>query len=157
MTTLRHFTIIEPDDVPFIWHEVRPLIEKALEYNYLGSMTSADALRLVLNHRQQLWLGVENPDNVFLALLTEIVPYPRHSVLRIITFATKTGHDMDSWYHYLSHIEDFGRANKCTALEAWTRKGLAEKLNWEHEYAVITKNIKPKQPRKRRRRTKTNG
>ena len=157
MTTPKHFTLIEPDDVPFIWHEVRPLIEKALAYEYLGAMTSADALRLILNQRQQLWIGVEKPDNVFLALLTEIVHYPRRTVLRIITFATQTGHNMNDWYHYLSHIEAFGRANKCDALEAWTRKGLAEKLNWEHEYAVITKNIKPKQPRKRRRRTKTNG
>ena len=157
MTTHRHFTIVAPDDVSFIWHEVRPLIEKALAYDYLGSMTSTDALRLILNQRQQLWIGVEKPDDVFLALLTEIVPYPRRTVLRIITFATQTGHDMDGWYHYLSHIEDFGRLNKCDALEAWTRKGLAEKLNWENEYAVITKDIKPKQPRKRRRRAKTNG
>ena len=154
--TTQQFTIVKPDDVHLIWHEVRPLIEKALKYNYLESMTSSDALRLLVNERQQLWIGIDD-NELFLALLTEIAPYPQHSVLRIITFATRTGHDMDSWYHNLSQIEQFGLINGCTALEAWTRKGLAEKLNWEHEYSVISKPIKPKQQRKRRRRTKTNG
>ena len=157
MTTHKHFTIVKPDDVPPIWNEVKPLIEKALSHEYLGAMTSTDALRLILNQRMQLWIGVEESNDLFLALLTEIVPYPRRTVLRIITFATITGHNMNDWYHYLSHIEAFGRANKCDALEAWTRKGLAEKLNWEHEYAVITKNMRPQQPKKRRRRAKTNG
>ena len=154
--TTQQFTLVKPEDVPFIWHEVGPLIEKALKHNYLGSMTSVDALRLILNERQQLWIGVDK-DGLFLAILTQVVPYPRHTVLRIITFATKTGHDMDIWYQHLSTLEQFGRDYDCKALEAWTRKGLAEKLNWEHEYAVITKEIKAKQQRKRRRRTKSNG
>ena len=154
--TTQQFTLVKSEEVPFIWHEVGPLIEKALKHNYLGSMTSVDALRLILNERQQLWVGIEN-DALFLAILTEIVPYPRHKVLRIITFTTKTGHDMDAWYHHLSTIEQFGLEIGCKALEAWTRKGLAEKLNWDHEYAVITKEIKPKQQRKRRRRSKQNG
>lgn len=154
--TTQQFTIVKPDDVHLIWHEARPLIEKALKYNYLGSMTSSDVLKLLVNEDQQLWIGIDD-NGLFLTLLTEIVPYPQHSVVRIITFATKTGHDMDSWYHNLNQIEQFGLINGCIALEAWTRKGLAEKLNWDYEYAVITKTIKPKQPRKRRRRTKTNG
>ena len=29
-------------------------------------------------------------------------------------------------------------------VEAWTRKGLAKKLDWDHEYSVITKDIKDK-------------
>ena len=155
MTT--QLVLVNTEEIQFIWHKVIPLIDKALKYNYLGSMTTADALRLALDGQEQLWVGVEN-DELFLALLTEIVHYPQHSVLRIITFATNTGHDMDRWYHHLNSIEEFGRINKCIALEAWTRKGLAEKLNWEHEYSVISKPIKPEQQqRKRRRRPKKHG
>ena len=155
MTT--QLLLVNTEEIQFIWHKVIPLIDKALKYNYLGSMTTADALRLALDGQEQLWVGVEN-DELFLALLTEIVYYPQHSVLRIITFATDTGHDMDRWYHHLNSIEEFGRINKCIALEAWTRKGLAEKLNWEHEYSVISKPIKPEQQqRKRRRRPKKHG
>ena len=156
MTT--RLILVDTEHVQDVWQEARPLIEKALAYDYLGNMTSTDALRLLLNEHQQLWLGIDT--DIFLAILTEIVKYPKNNVLRVIAFATKTGHDMDAWYHHLDSLEKFATACGCNALEAWTRKGLAEKLNWEHKYAVITKPItpnKPKQPRKRRRRTKTNG
>ena len=36
----------------------------------------------------------------------------------------------------------FGRGIGCNALEAWCRKGLARKLDWEHNYTVIVKPIK---------------
>ena len=52
-------------------------------------------------------------------------------------------------------IAYFARNAECSHLEAWARKGLTRKLNWEHEYSVISKQIKPK--RKRRRRPKKNG
>ena len=152
MTT--HLLLVKTENVQDVWPKARPLIEKALAYDYLGSMTSTDALRLILNERQQLWIGFDT--DIFLAILTEVVHYPKNKVLRIIAFSTETGHDMDAWYHHLNTLEEFALACECTALEAWARKGLAEKLKWEHKYAVITKPIKPKQ-RKRRRRPKKNG
>ena len=152
MTT--HLLLVKTENVQDVWPKARPLIEKALAYDYLGSMTSTDALRLILNERQQLWIGFDT--DIFLAILTEVVHYPKNKVLRIIAFSTETGHDMDAWYHHLNTLEEFALACECTALEAWARKGLAEKLKWEHKYAVITKPIKPKQ-RKRRRRPKKHG
>ena len=153
MTT--HLLLVKPENVQDVWPQARPLIEKALAHDYLGSMTSTDALRLILNERQQLWIGIDT--DIFLAILTEIVHYPQSKVLRIIAFSTVTGHDMDVWYHHINVLEEFALACECTALEAWARKGLAEKLKWEHEYAVISKPIKPKQQRKRRRRPKKHG
>ena len=153
MTT--QLLLVKTENVQDVWPKARPLIEKALAYDYLGSMTSTDALRLILNERQQLWIGFDT--DIFLAILTEVVHYPKNKVLRIIAFSTETGHDMDAWYHHLNTLEEFALACECTALEAWARKGLAEKLKWEHKYAVISKPIKPKQQRKRRRRPKKHG
>ena len=153
MTT--QLLLVKTENVQDVWPKARPLIEKALAYDYLGSMTSTDALKLILNERQQLWIGFDT--DIFLAILTEVVHYPKNKVLRIIAFSTETGHDMNAWYHHLKTLEEFALACECTALEAWARKGLAEKLKWEHKYAVISKPIKPKQQRKRRRRTKSNG
>ncbi len=152
MTT--QLLLVKTENVQDVWPKARPLIEKALAYDYLGSMTSTDALRLILNERQQLWIGFDT--DIFLAILTEVVHYPKNKVLRIIAFSTETGHDMNAWYHHLNTLEEFALACECTALEAWARKGLAEKLKWEHKYAVISKPIKPKQ-RKRRRRPKKHG
>ena len=153
MTT--RLILVKTENVQDAWPQARPLIEKALAYDYLGSMTSTDALRLILNERQQLWIGVDT--DIFGAILTEVVHYPKNKVLRIIAFSTETGHGMNAWYHHLSTLEEFALACGCTALEAWARKGLAEKLKWEHKYAVISKPIKPKQQRKRRRRPKKHG
>ena len=153
MTT--QLLLVKTENVQDVWPKARPLIEKALAYDYLGSMTSTDALRLILNERQQLWIGFDT--DIFLAILTEVVHYPKNKVLRIIAFSTETGHDMNAWYHHLNTLEEFALACECTALEAWARKGLAEKLKWEHKYAVISKPIKPKQQRKRRRRPKKHG
>ena len=150
MTT--QLLLVNAEDVQDVWPQARPLIEKALAYDYLGSMTSTDALRLILNGRQQLWIGVDT--DIVGAVLTEVVHYPKNKVLRIISCSTETGHGMNSWYHHLSTLEEFALTCECVALEAWARKGLAEKLKWEHEYAVISKPIKPKQQRKRRRRPK---
>jgi len=150
MTT--QLLLVKTEDVQDVWPKARPLIEKALAHDYLGSMTSTDTLRLILNERQQLWIGFDT--DIFLAILTEVVHYPKNKVLRIIAFSTETGHDINA---YLSVLEEFALVCECTALEAWAKKGLAEKLKWEHEYTVISKSIKPKQQRKRRRRTKSNG
>lgn len=147
--------LINPKDAPDVWANAKPLIDKALAYSE-GNMNSYDALKLILNERQQLWVGIDGSE-ITCTGLTEIIPYPQNKVLRIITFATSSGKDLDMWQNHLHVVEEFGVACGCNRLEAWTRKGLAEKLKWEHEYAVISKPIKPKQKRKRRRRSKTNG
>ncbi len=155
--TTRDFFLVKPDNAPLIWHTVRPLIEKTLVHAE-GEMNSSDSLRMILNQDQQLWLGVED-DKVFLALITEIIRYPQKNTLRIINFSTQTEEDMDTWYEQAVNIlTEFGLKVDCTNLEAWCRKGFARKLDWEHEYVVISKPIKPKQQKvKRRRRSKNNG
>tara|TARA_R100000458_G_C8249545_1_gene226783 strand:+ start:42 stop:479 length:438 start_codon:yes stop_codon:yes gene_type:complete len=135
------FFLIEPDDIQDVWPGARPLVEKALEHAE-GGLTSSDVLRLVLNGRQQLWVGFED-NNLFTAIITEIIVYPRHNVLRIITFSTLTGHGMDRWYDgIMDKLESFAKASNCTGIEAWCRKGLSRKLDWDHTYSVVFKSIK---------------
>jgi|TARA_R100001082_G_C4302706_1_gene133150 hypothetical protein len=141
MTT--NFFLIKTDDVENIWFGVKPLIQKALDHAE-GALTTTDVLKLVLNGNQNLWVGLENND-IFSAMITEVISYPRHKILRIITYATVTGHGMDEWYDgMIEKLEDFGRAKGCVGLEAWCRKGFTRKLDWDHTYAVVYKRIKPK-------------
>tara|TARA_Y100001963_G_scaffold18941_1_gene23905 strand:- start:963 stop:1391 length:429 start_codon:yes stop_codon:yes gene_type:complete len=133
--------LVDTDMVQDIWPLARPLVEKALAHSE-GQMLSADALRMILNNKQQLWVGFEE-DILFTAVVTELINYPRHKILRIITFATQTGYGMDHWYDTIvDTLTMFGRSLGCNALEAWCRKGLARKLDWEHNYTVIVKPIK---------------
>ena len=136
------FYLIKPDDVQDLWPEVRQLIEKALVHSE-GAMTSTDTLKSILNEEYQLWVGFDR-DDVASAAVSEIIPYPRHRILRVHTWATVTGHDFDIWYpQIIISLEKFAKLTECVALEAWCRKGLARKLDWENEYSVIVKPIKP--------------
>ena len=130
---------VNPKDVNLIWHEAKPLIDKALEHSN-GELLSSDILKLIFEGRQALWIGI-NKKKLFCAGITEIITYPQKKVLRIITFSTKPGYHYDLWKDFIYILEDYGKHFKCSSIEAWARKGLARKLKWDHEYSVITKNI----------------
>ena len=130
---------IPPQDLPNVWHDVKPLINKALEHAS-GEIMSSDILELLLEQRQILLVGVDDK-KLEMATVGEIVNYPKKRIFRVITLATKSGHDYEKWNEYIPLVEDFAKQHGCVALEAWTRKGLARKLDWDNEYSVITKQI----------------
>ena len=134
--------LIKPDDVEDLWFGARPLIQKALNHAE-GALSTTDVLRMILNGQMHLWVGFQD-NQIFTAIVTEIIHYPRHKICRIITTATETGHDLDEWYPtMLKHVEEFALNEGCGALEAWCRKGLARKLDWDHEHSVVYKVLKP--------------
>ncbi len=132
---------VETNDIPYIWHEVKPLIDKVLNRTN-GEMLSEDVLNLLLNRKQHLFIGGDvEKDEILSALVAEIINYPRKKVFRIITWSTKSGRDADFWLTLFDTIEDFARNQNCVSIEAWARKGLARRLKWDNEYSVITKNL----------------
>ena len=130
---------VERKEIPYIWHEVSPLIEKALVHAE-GSMLTPDVLSLLLDGTECLFIGKKDY-KIYSALVGEIVSYPRKRIFRIVTWSTESGYDMEEWINLLHVIEDYARSHFCTELEAWTRKGLARKLKWDNEYSVITKKL----------------
>ena len=133
-------TFVNPKNIPYIWPEVKPLIDKALVHS-IGEMISEDVLYLLLEGTEHLCIGVDEDKNILSALVGEIIQYPRKKVLRIITWSTKSGYDYDPWMVLFDTIEDFAKQNGCSGIEAWARKGLARKLKWDHQYAVLTKHL----------------
>jgi hypothetical protein len=153
--TTQQVALVKPEDIPDIWYSIKPLFEEALNHS-AGECLPAHLLQDLLNEREFLWIGIDEGE-IKSALVASPIKYPRRNTLRILTWTVDKSSDFDMWYKHLHLIEEFGRKLGCTHVEAWVRKGLVKKLNWEHEYSIISKPIKTKQPRKRRRRTKTNG
>ena len=153
--TTQEVILVKPELIPDIWPRVRSLIGEALDHT-IGELHTSDILKMLLNEKELLWVGVEHAE-INSVLVAEVVNYPRKRVLRIVVWTVDQESDFNTWIKHLHKIEDFARTAECSHLEAWARKGLTRKLNWEHEYAVISKPIKPKQQRKRRRRSKQNG
>ena len=130
---------IHPVDVPYVWHEVKPLVDKVLD-RADGEMISSDYIEPLLSGECTLWIGLDD-DEIKSALICEVMVYPRKKALHIHVWATKSGQDFAPWMEYWDDIEDFGRSNGCTMIEAKARKGLAKKLNWNDKYSFVTKHI----------------
>ena len=135
--------LITEDTIEDIWPIARDLVQKALVHSE-GAMQTSDVLRCLLNEKFKLWVGfdADNPARLATAVVTEVIPYPRHRILRIHTWATDTGYDFDVWISpVVSQLEYYAKSIDCVALEAWCRKGLAKKLKWHNEYSVVVKPI----------------
>ena len=133
--------LVSDEDIDFIWEECEPLIDSALKHSE-GELISSDVYDQLINGAMQLWVAMEYGETIA-AMITQVISYPRKSVLRVITLGGKDGSGLDKWYMFLDMIEGFALKTGCTALEAWTRKGMVRKLkDWNHSYMVITKELK---------------
>ena len=82
-------------EVPRIWHEVKPLVDKALA-RADGEQLSEDVLQKLLNKEMILFAGIE-ANELAAVCIAEILNYPRKKVLHVSIAATKSGRDFELW------------------------------------------------------------
>ncbi len=114
-------TRVPSEDVEFIWSQVSPLLEKALDESY----SIVDILYGIITDRMQLFISWNN-DRVESAVVTEIAQYPQSKVLR---YFLAGGTNLENWLERIQEvIEKFAKKEKCTHLEVAGRKGWVRKL-----------------------------
>ena len=114
-------TRVPSEDVEFIWSQVAPLLEKALDETY----SIKDILYGLANDRMQLFISWHN-DKVESAVVTEIAQYPQSKVLR---YFLAGGTNLENWLEEIQIvIEKFAKKENCTQLEVAGRKGWVRKL-----------------------------
>lgn len=114
-------TRVPSEDVEFIWSQVSPLLEKALDESY----NIVDILYGIITDRMQLFISWNN-DRVESAVVTEIAQYPQSKVLR---YFLAGGTNLENWLERIQEvIEKFAKKEKCTHLEVAGRKGWVRKL-----------------------------
>ena len=114
-------TRVPSEDLEFIWSQVAPLIEKALDETY----SIKDILYGLANDRMQLFISW-NDNRVESAVVTEIAQYPQAKILR---YFLAGGRNLENWLERIQEkIEKFAKQNKCTHLEVAGRKGWVRKL-----------------------------
>ena len=129
--------LIRPEYVDAIWPEVAPHLARCIPHSE-GELELDDFHDYLVKGEMQLWIAVD--EVIVAAMATQIVPYPRKRILRIIAIA---GDEMERWFHFLPAIEDWALEQGCTALEAWGRKGWLKVLeDWKCSYHVLTKDLK---------------
>ena len=129
--------LISPDHIANIWNSVYRHIE-AMAPHSEGEMASADFYEALTNAEMQLWVALDD-DEIIASMITQIVPYPRKMVLRIISIG---GEYMDKWIDNLPVIEHWALSMGCTSIECWGRKGWLKVLkDWKCSYHIITKDL----------------
>lgn len=114
-------TRVPSEDVEFIWSQIKPLLEKALDETY----TIDDIYKGLIEDRMQLFISWNN-NKVESAVVTEIAQYPQSKVLR---YFLAGGVNLENWLERIQKvIEKFAKKENCTHLEVAGRKGWVRKL-----------------------------
>ena len=128
--------LVPPKEVPTIWGEVAPLINKSLHGE--EDLIAEDFLEALVNGEAYMWIVVEYGD-IESAVFGEIITYPRKKSFYINAWASKSGYRFDECMElFTDTVIDFAKNNGCSFIEAKVRKGLAKKLNWNDKHSLVT-------------------
>jgi hypothetical protein len=129
--------LVSPEHIPQIWDTVHRHLELMTPHSE-GELEPEDFYEALTNAEMQLWVAVNDGD-IIASMVSQIIPYPRKQVLRIISIA---GKGVEQWMQFLPMVEDWALSVGCTSLECWGRKGWLKILkDWKCSYHIITKDL----------------
>jgi bacterioferritin (cytochrome b1) len=128
-------TQVPREDINYVWEQVEPLIERALDDSY----TARDVLDGIIRNSFQLFISWEN-NKVECAVVTEVADYPRKRILRYVLAG---GNNLENWLEPIQEkIEEFATNNYCQAIEVAGRKGWLRKLKgFEQKIYIMSKQL----------------
>ena len=136
--------VISPAEIPYVWHEVKSMVDEALVHSN-GELLSSDLLSNLLAGESILLLGKKD-DKIFSSLIAEYQEHPRKKSLYIVAWTTESRQGFNGWAELFEEkLITIAKELECDYLETWCRRGLAKKLRtqlgWTSEYSVVTKPI----------------
>ena len=129
--------LVSPEHIPNIWDTVHRHLELMTPHSE-GELQPEDFYEALTNAEMQLWIAIDD-GHILASMVSQIIPYPRKQVLRIISIA---GKGVEQWMQFLPLVEDWALSVGCTSLECWGRKGWLKVLkDWKCSYHIITKDL----------------
>ena len=136
--------VLNPVNLPTVWHEIKPLVDKAFKHSQ-GERTANDMLQPLMNDELWLLVGTDDDFNLVGVIIAEETIHPQKKELFVWTWATVDGTADELWYEEFENaLIGIAESTGCHYISAWSRKGLAKKMNsrgWEDSYSVITKHL----------------
>jgi len=133
--------LVHPEDLNAVWDHIVEYIAKCVPHSE-GELQVDDFYVAIRDGEMQLWILVDHSQPLCIAV-TQIIPYPKKRVLRIIAMGGEPWQWKKHYQSALSRIEDFALEMGCTTLEAWTRRAFLKIMkDWKSSYSVITKDLK---------------
>ena len=137
--------LVNPVNLPKVWHEIKPLVDKAFQYNQ-GERTANDMLEGLMLDHYYLLAGTDDDFNLAGVIIAEEIVHPQKKELFVWTWATKSGYGYKEWAdHFENALIGIAESTGCHYITTWCRKGLAKKMitfhGWEDSYSVVTKHL----------------
>src|SRR6266545_1370529 len=114
---------VDPARVHEIWPHMAPLIGRAILNGGFGDCAALE--RDLLGRRALLWLAWDG-EEILAALVTEIALF--HG-LKVCTIAACGGHGVVRIRHLVDEIERYARAERCSRIRVYGRRGWARVLS----------------------------
>jgi len=137
---------VHPYNLPQVWHLVKPLIDKPLEYNN-GEILSTDLLEGLMLDNLILLAG-HSEEDLEGAIVAEFVIHPQKKELFILSWGMKNWTGYNKWADLFEQaLIGLALDNGCNYMSAWCRKGLAKKMvtlhGWDHSHSIVSKQVQP--------------
>lgn len=118
--------MLSPQDVLHLWPTIEKDVAKALDHG-IDELTTFDICRQALDGKIQVWLTVDQDKNIVCTTTTRFLSYPNAKVMQIIT-CTGAGRKWVEFFHQHRAVEDFAKANGCSSIQVWGRRGWSRHL-----------------------------
>jgi hypothetical protein len=123
----------------YAWEKLAPVIDESLQWARF-ELTLEDVRTLATKELVQVWCAVDDED-LQGVMTTELVQYPHHCAVRVLTF---TGRLMDDWTKWEPLLEQYAREVGAQQIEAFVRPGLVKllkPLGYEKAYDFVMKRV----------------
>lgn len=131
-TEVRSF-LLTPHETLKYWHLVSDDIDQALAYG-VGEITSFEICKQALNGHIQIWIVLDSNDRIICTASSRILQYENKAVLQIITLTSRE-RKLDTFLDQHHAFIDFAKANQCSGIQVWGRKG------WNRKLAQLNKQV----------------
>lgn len=127
---------VAPEDVEKAWPKVGPLLRRAIDKTGLDDFDSVTSALFCGAHL--LWLAVAD-GNIEAIATTQLIKTGSRKICVIVACA---GEKRERWLHLISGIEDFARAEGCSATRIYGRKGWERVLEgYAAKFVILEKSF----------------
>ena len=128
---------VPPEQLDFVWLQVRPMIRRGLKYGAGDSVSEAEIYTDIAEGKMLLW-AVHSGDHVIAVLVLQVAQRARGLALIVILAA---GRDFWSWsYKVQDIIVDYAELIDAYTIEAVARDGMAKwlkELGWKKKAVIM--------------------
>lgn len=111
---------IAPEYIEVVWSKIEAYLKGAADYTY-GRFNVEDIKQGLYTKPQQLWIAYDEDENVYGAVVTEILIYPR---MRTLVMHFTGGIELESWKPaMLELLQRFAKDSECDVIESYGRMG----------------------------------